>query len=130
MSLRQLGGSQAFGAPGITYAALRRPPRATHLAVYVYPVPNDEWPIPAGYGTRSHCVLQFMDQREPVPGGAFPLAVGQIIGEIDFTTSTELYGQPIRLPSDCGSVGVINGNAVGSTAIVRGRAFWFEERAD
>ena len=130
MSLRQIGASVAFGPPGVTYALTRRPPRATHVAIYCYPSPNEEWPVPAGYGNRSHPVLQFLDQRTAVAGGAAPLEPTRIIAEIDFTTSTNLYGQPIRLPSDCESVGIIDGGATGSTAITRGRAFWYEERAD
>jgi hypothetical protein len=130
MSLRQLGASSPFGAPGANGTGVMRPPRATHIAIYTYPCPNEEWPVPAGYGIRSHVLVRFVDQRNrpALPANAVPVA--NVIGEIDFTTSTDLYGQPIRLPTDCGSVDILDGGAVGSTAVVRGRAFWFEERAD
>jgi hypothetical protein len=132
MSLRQLGASVAFNACGTIAATagrlILRPPRATHVAVYTVPCPNEEWPVPAGYGTRAHVLVRFWDGRHnDVVGGA---AGGLPIGEIDFTTSTDMYGQPIRLPSDCEAVVIADGGATGATAITRGRCFWFEERAD
>lgn len=127
--MRQIGASVPFNACGLVDVwgqALLRPPRATHVAVYCYPSPNEEWPVPAGYGTRSHPVLRFWNGRkQPVVGGA---PGPDIIAEIDFTTSPELYGQPIRLPSDCEMVTVHDGGATGATLITRGRGFWFEER--
>jgi hypothetical protein len=130
MSMRQLGASVPFGvcgAVGVRGAICRRPANATHFAFYVYPSPNEEWPVPAGYGNRSHPVLWFWSAREQVVVG-IP-ANGVCLGELDLTTSTNLYGVPIRLPSDCESVIIYDGGATGSTAITRGRGFWYAEWA-
>jgi len=74
-------------------------------------------------------VLHFLDRREVAANDVAPPDVDDLacIAQIDFTSATTLYGAPVVLPSDCVAVSIEDGDAVGSTAITRGRLFWYQE---